>query len=445
MSHKKQIQFGVILHGPGSHMNAWKDPDVPKDASVNLRHYQSVTQQAENAGFSFAFVADGLYINEKSIPHFLNRFEPMTILSALAAVTSKIGLVGTISTSYSEPYTVARQLASLDKISGGRAGWNVVTSPLEGTAKNYNKGEHPVHAKRYEIADEYLQVVKGLWDSWEDDAFVRNRETGQFFDKDKMHALHHKGPFFSVEGPLNIDRSKQGQPVIFQAGSSEVGKSFAAKEADAIFAISETIEQAIELYEDIKRRAAENGRKKEEILIFPGISPIIGATVEEVEERYEQIKNLVTVEEALNYLGRYFDHYDFSEFPLDEPFPDIGDVGKNSFRATTDQIKQMAHENQLTLREVALQVTTRKGAFFGTYEQVADQLIEWIERGAADGFILAAHVLGNLYTDFIEHVIPNLEEKGYYNRNYEGETLRNHLGLSFKENRYANKRETSIQ
>ncbi|MGZ0084813.1 LLM class flavin-dependent oxidoreductase [Caldibacillus thermoamylovorans] len=439
MSHKKQIKLGIMLHGPGSHMNAWKDPSVPKDASVNFLYYKSIIQQAEAAGFSFSFVADGLYINEKSIPHFLNRFEPITILSALAVVTSRIGLVGTVSTTYSEPFTVARQFASLDKISGGRAGWNVVTSPLEGSARNYNKGEHPPHALRYEIAEEFLKVVKGLWDSWEDDAFVRNRETGQFFDRNKLHVLNHKGRFFSVEGPLNIERSNQGQPVIFQAGSSEAGKNLAAKEADAVFTNVETLEQAQAFYEDVKRRAEANGRSRDEILIFPGIHPITGATIEEAEEKYKEIQNLVSIEEALHYLGRFFDHFDFSVFPLDEPFPDVGDVGKNSFQSTTDRIKKIAREQNLTLREVALQVTTPKGAFFGTYEQVADQLIAWVEGNGADGFIFAPPVLGRGLTDFVQHVIPILEERGYYSREYQSDTLRGNLGLPYKENQYTKK------
>lgn len=208
-----------------------------------------------------------------------------------------------------------------------------------------------------------MQVVKGLWDSWEDDAFIRNRQTGQFFDRNKVHVLNHKGRFFSVEGPLNIERSSQGQPVIFQAGSSEAGKNLAAKEADAVFTNAETLEQAQAFYKDVKLRAEANGRSRDEILIFPGIHPIVGATIEEAEEKYEAIQNLVSIEEALDYLGRYFDHFDFSVFPLDEPFPDIGDVGKNSFRSTTDQIKQNAREKNLTLREVALQVTTPKSVF----------------------------------------------------------------------------------
>lgn len=436
MSSKKQIKFGIMLHGPGGHMNAWKDLSVPADASVNLSYYKSMIKKAEKAGFTFAFVADGLFINEKSIPHFLNRFEPITILSALAAVTSKIGLVGTLSTSYSEPFTVARQFASLDKISGGRAGWNVVTSPLEGSAENYNKGEHPSHKKRYEIADEYLKVVKGLWDSWEDDAFVRNRETGEFFDRNKLHTLNHEGKFFSVKGPLNIERSAQGQPVIFQAGASERGKNLAAKEADAVFTNAGSLEEAQAYYQDIKNKAKTFGRDEEDIRVFPGIHPIVGATVEEAEEKYREIQNLVSIEEALNYLGRFFDHFDFSVYPLDEPFPDIGDVGQNSFRSTTDKIKQRAQAKNQTLREVALEVTTPKSALFGTYEEVAEKLIEWVEQGGADGFILGLPVLASGLDDFTEHVLPILESKGYYSHKYEGHTLRTNLGLPFKENQY---------
>lgn len=436
MTKKKQIQFGVMLHGPGGHMNAWKDESVPADASVNIEYYQSIIKQAEEAGFTFAFVADGLFINEKSIPHFLNRFEPLTILSALATITKNIGLVGTVSTSYSEPFTIARQFASLDKLSGGRAGWNVVTSPLEGSAENYSKGDHPHHALRYEIAEEYLQVAQGLWDSWDDDAFVRDRTTGQFFDPEKLHTLNHTGKHFSVKGPLNIERSKQGQPVIFQAGSSEAGKNLAAKDADAVFTNSSSFDQAKAFYDDVKNRADQLGRSRDEIKIFPGIHPIAGRTMEEAEEKYAAIQNLVSIEDALNYLGRFFDHFDFSVFPLDEPFPEIGDVGANSFRSTTDSIKKLAKENNLTLREVALQVTTPKSAFFGTYEQVADQLIEWIDGGAADGFIYGAPVLGNGLSDWIEHVLPILENKGYYNKAYTGATLRENLGLVYKHSQY---------
>lgn len=435
----KKVQFGVMLHGPGGHMNAWRSDDVPSDASTNFGHYLSVTQRAEEAGFSFVFVADGLYINEKSIPHFLSRFEPLTILAALAPMTERIGLVGTISTSYSEPFTIARQLASIDKISSGRAGWNVVTSPLEGSADNFSRDKHPEHSLRYDIAEEHLEVVQGLWDSWEDDAFVRDAENNRYFDKDKMHELNYKGEFFQVKGPLNIDRSEQGQPIIFQAGASEKGSRFAAKHADAVFTNGGTLEQAKASYKDIKKKAAEAGRSADDIKVFPVLSPIIGKTKEEVQERYEEIQNLVTVEEALAYLGRYFDHHDFTQYDLDAPFPELGDIGRNSFQSTTDEIKRRAKAENLTLREVAFQETTRETPFMGTYEEVAETIIRWIDEEAADGFVLTPHVLGELYDDFLNEVIPILVEKGYYNTSYESDTLRGELGLKFKENRYTQK------
>lgn len=436
---RKKVQFGVMLHGPGGHMNAWRSDDVPSDASTNFEHYLNVTKKAEAAGISFVFVADGLYINEKSIPHFLSRFEPLTILAALAPITSKIGLVGTISSSYSEPFTVARQLASIDKISGGRAGWNVVTSPLEGSADNFSKDKHPEHSLRYDIAEEHLQVVQGLWDSWEDDAFVRDAENNQYFDKEKMHELNYNGEYFQVKGPLNIDRSKQGQPIIFQAGASKKGSGFAAKHADAVFTNGGTLEQAQSAYKDVKQKAVDAGRSADDIKIFPVLSPIIGNTDEEVQEKYKEIQNLVTTEEALAYLGRYFDHHDFSQYDLDAPFPELGDVGKNSFQSTTDEIKRRAQEENLTLREVALEETTRETPFMGTPEKVADKIIEWVDEKAADGFVLTPHVLGELYDDFLNKVIPILVEKGYYDTSYESDTLRGELGLKFKENRYSNR------
>lgn len=430
------IKFGVMLQGAGSHMNAWKHPGGPADASVNLDFFVRAAKKAEDNGIAFAFVADGLYINEKSIPHFLNRFEPISILSALAAVTSKIGLAGTISSSYSDPFTVARQFASLDLISGGRAGWNVVTTPLEGSAKNYSR-VHPEHALRYEIADEYLAVTQGLWDSWDDDAFTRNRETGQFFDREKLHTLDHKGRFFQVAGPLNIQRSPQGQPVIFQAGSSDAGIGLAGKYADAVFTHSPSIEETRAFLKQVKASAVAHGRQAGDVKIFPGIGPVVAATEEEAEAKYRAIRELLTVEEALAYLGRFFDHHDFSQYPLDDAFPELGEIGRNSFRSTTDRIKANARARGQTLREVALEVATPRTQFVGTGERIADEIIRWVDEGAADGFILGFPVLGQGLDDFIEFVVPVLEARGRYQRTLPGQTLRDHLGLPRKASRYA--------
>lgn len=437
MSKQRQLKFGALIHGVGGNISGWRHHDVQADASVSLEFYKEQAQKAEEGKFDLVFIADGVYINEKSIPHFLNRFEPLTILSALAAVTSHIGLIGTVSTSYSEPFTVARQFASLDQISQGRGGWNVVTTPLESTALNYNKTieEHPDHAKRYRIASEYLQVVKGLWDSWEDDAFTRDKESGEFFDPAKLHTLHHKGEFFSVQGPLNVARSKQGRPIIFQAGSSEVGKDLAAKEADAVFTGQPTLEAAQAFYQDVKNRAQAFGRNPEEIVILPGIAPIIGVTEEDAERKYQEVANLVSIDKALDYLGRYFDHHDFSQYELDAPFPEIGDIGKNSFQSTTDRIKQEAKDEQLTLRQVALREATPRTPFIGTPEKVADLIQQWFEGRGADGFNVAPSVPNALH-DFVDHVVPILQKRGLYRTEYEADTLRGNLGLPFPENRY---------
>ncbi len=255
MTAPRRLKLGFILHGVGRTWGDWRHPDRDVGASTDFALYARQAQTAERGKFDFLFVADSLSINEKSSPHYLNRFEPITILSALAAVTSNIGLVGTLTVSYSEPFNVARQFASLDHISGGRAGWNVVTSWLGETAANFSKTEHPAHDVRYRIAAEYLDVVQGLWDSWEDDAHVGDKQTGVFVDPDKLHRLDHKGEFFQVRGPLNIKRSRQGQPVIFQAGASDDGRNFAARRAEAIFAGGQTFEESQEYYRDVKARA----------------------------------------------------------------------------------------------------------------------------------------------------------------------------------------------
>ncbi|ATU95200.1 LLM class flavin-dependent oxidoreductase [Phyllobacterium zundukense] len=432
----RQIKLGAIIQGPSGNMAAWRHKDAIADASINFGYCKALAKKAEEGKFDFLFVADGLYINHKSIPHFLNRFEPLTLLSGLAAVTSHIGLVATLSTSYSDPFTVARQFSSLDHVSEGRAGWNVVTSPLEGSAKNFSRAEHPEHGKRYRIAKEFLQVTKGLWDSWEDDAFLRDKDSGVFFDPEKLHTLHHRGEYFSVEGPLNVGRSAQGRPIVFQAGASEDGKWLASAEADAIYTRQETIELAREFYQDVKKRLRENGRRGDDLLLFQGISVIVGDSQEDAERKYWETAELVTVENALDYLGRYFEHYDFSQYPLDEPFPDIGDLGQNSFRSTTDTIKRKARELGLTLRQVALQAATPLPTFLGTAETVADGLQQWFEAGATDGFILRGGT-PTAFDDFVDKVIPILQARHLFRDDYEGKTLRDHLGLPFPINRYA--------
>ncbi|MBM3226421.1 MAG: LLM class flavin-dependent oxidoreductase [Candidatus Tectomicrobia bacterium] len=441
MTQQRMLRLGAFLAGTGSNMVSWRHPNAIADAPINLHYYKTLTLKAEAAKFDFAFFGDGLYISEKSHPNFLARFEPLTLLAALAMVTTHIGLVATLSTSYSEPYTVARQFGSIDLLSDGRAGWNIVTSPLEGSALNYNKAQHPEHDLRYRMAQEFLDITMGLWDSWEDDAFLRDKASGVLFDPAKMHRLHHQGEFFSsVQGPLNIVRSKQGRPVLFQAGSSEAGKSFAARVADAIFTSQGSIDEARAFYQDVKRRVAQCGRNPDEVLILPGMSPIVGRTHAEAEHKYQEIANLVGMDEALHYLGRYFNDMDFTQFDLDAPFPDLGDFGRNGWESTTDRVKKMAHDEQLTLRQVALRATTPKTAFLGTPAAVADTMQAWFEAGAADGFILSGAVLPDGLTDFIDYVVPILQARGLFRTEYEDDTLHGNLGLPKPANRYTTAR-----
>ncbi|WP_313741293.1 LLM class flavin-dependent oxidoreductase [Pseudomonas sp.] len=436
---KRQIHLGAMIHGVGHGWGEWRHPDALADASVNFGFYQQQAKLAEAARFDFAFIADSLHIHARSSPHYLNRFEPLTLLSALAAVTTRIGLVATVTVSYTEPFQVARQLASLDLISGGRAGWNVVTSWLSGTADNFSKAEHPPHAVRYRIAREHVKVVQGLWDSWEDDAFTRDKQSGEFFDPAKLHTLSHQGEFFQVKGPLNIQRSPQGQPLIFQAGVSEDGREFAAQNADAIFLNPESFSEARAYYRDLKQRAVRHGRNPDELFILPGIRPIIGRDEAEVERRYQQAVELVSIEDALVALGRPFNDYDFTQHDLDAPFPDLGTLGENSHKGTSDYLKQLARDENLTLRELALRFSRPKRDFTGTPEQVANALQDWFEDRAADGFIINSLLPDGLQY-FTELVVPLLQARGLLRREYPGDTLRDSFGLQVPQNRNAQPR-----
>ncbi|EJE51073.1 FMN-dependent oxidoreductase, nitrilotriacetate monooxygenase family [Acidovorax sp. CF316] len=435
---QRTLQFGLVLHGVGAGWGDWRHENAVTDASVNFRFYAQQAQLAEHARFSFLFVADSVHITPRSSPHYLNRFEPLTILSALAAVTTHIGLVATVTASYSEPFTVARQFASLDHISGGRAGWNVVTSWLDGSARNYGRQEHYAHDVRYRLAGEHLDVVQGLWDSWEDDALLRDKATGRFFDPAKLHRLDHQGEFFAVEGPLNIARSRQGQPVI-QAGASPDGKAFAAQRADAIFFHADTFEEAQAYYRDVKARVRAEGRDPDEVFLLPGFRPIVGRTEEEAERRYEELAALVPIENAIAALARPFNDHDFSQYPLDEPFPDLGELGRNSQQSTSDRIKQHARAQALTLREVALWHARPRRTFVGTAEQVADEIQRWFEGGAADGFNFFEALPNTSLKAFVELAVPVLQARGLLRTEYAGDTLRSHFQLPVPVNRHTAK------
>nr|WP_087574402.1 LLM class flavin-dependent oxidoreductase [Sphingomonas sp. CDS-1] len=438
MPQQRHIKLGFILHGVGRTWNDWRHPGRDVNASTSLAYYQKQAATAERGKFDFLFVADSLSITEKSSPHYLNRFEPITILSALAATTSRIGLVGTLTVSYSEPFNVARQFASLDHLSGGRAGWNIVTSWLGDTAANFSKTEHPPHAVRYRIAGEYLDVVQGLWDSWEEDAHVADKESGQFVDPDRLHRLDHKGEFFQVRGPLNIKRTPQGQPVIFQAGASDDGRNFAAKRAEVIFTHAEDEEAGQAYYADVKARAKGFGRDPRQLFILPGIAPIVGETDEDAEARYRELAALESIDTGLGFLSRTFNDHDFRQYDLDAPFPDVEHIGLNSQQSGTLRILAQVRAENLTLRQVAERLATPRGVFVGSPETVADRLQQWFENGAADGFVVFEPLPGQLDL-FVDKVVPILQARGLFRTDYEGATFREHLGLAQPDNRYSSK------
>lgn len=436
MSERRHLKLGNLITGAGHTWTEWRHPKASPGASTDFEFYKRRAQTLERGKLDFAFIADSVSINEKSSPHYLNRFEPVTILSALAAVTEKIGLVATITVSYTEPYNLARQLASLDHISGGRAAWNVVTSWLEGSAANYGKNEHLAHDVRYRLAAEFIDVVKGLWDSWEDDAFVYDKESGVFFDPSKLNTLNHKGEFLSVKGPLNIARSRQGQPVIFQAGSSDDGRSFAAKHADAIFVSADVIEDAREYYADVKARAAGFGRDPEKLFVLPAASPIVGGTEEEAEALWNERAELASIDSALSMLGRGFNDHDFSVYDLDAPFPDVFDRGFNSTQSLVVKVREAVERDKLTLRQAAQRFATPKSEFTGAPEQVADRLEDWFRTRASDGFVLIESLPGQIEA-FVDQVVPVLQKRGLFRTDYEGDTFRDRLGLEVPPNRFA--------
>jgi len=437
-----KLRFGIGLQGGGGH---WRDPTVSPGGSTRIQAYAEYARIAEAAKFDFGFIADSAYITQDSTYHFLSRLEPMAALSAISSLTTHLGLVGTFSTSYSYPFTTARQLATLDKISDGRAGWNAVTSALEGVAKNYNGEKLHEHSLRYKIAEEYIDVVKGLWDSWEDDAFVRDRERNIYAELTKMHTLDHRGQFFQVQGPLNIERSPQGRPVIFQAGASDVGRDLAASHADAIFSSfgeAESLDEAKAYYKDLKARVVAQGRSSDELLIFPGVSPFIGETEAEAHAKYEAEAAYIDVNHAVKYLSRYFSFFDFGKYPLDEPLPELGDIGKDSFRSTAEYYLRIAREEKLTLRQLAYRAASPKGNFVGTPAGVADKMQRAFEEKAVDGFIVfGSH---RQLRDFTQRVIPILQRRGLFRTEYEYTTLRENLGIAYPENRYTAARREAV-
>jgi FMN-dependent oxidoreductase (nitrilotriacetate monooxygenase family) len=441
---QRQLSLNAFILPTGHHIAAWRRPDVPEQANHDLAEYIRITQAAEAAKFDAVFVSDsvaaasgngGSNLEDLALTARGTRLEPFTLLSALASVTERIGLIGTVSTSYNEPYNLARQFASLDWISGGRAAWNLVTSSAPAEALNFGQSELPAHAERYKRAEEFIDVVQGLWDSWEDDAFIRDKASGQFFDPTKLHLLNHQGEHFRVKGPLNVARSPQGYPVLVQAGSSEPGREIAARSAEAIFTAHQTLESAQAFYADVKGRLAKYSRSADSLKILPGIFPVIGHTEEEAKAKYRALQDQIDPRVGVNLLSGLIGT-DLSGYDLDGPLPEL--VGTNQNKSRQALLLELAEREKLSIRQLYLQIAGARGHWtvVGTPTQIADQLQQWFENGAADGFNVLAPWLPGGLDEFIELVLPELRRRGLFREDYSGSTLREHLGLARPENQY---------
>jgi len=430
------LSLGAFLYPTGHHIAAWRHPDTPADFGVNFKHYAAAAQAAEAAKFDLIFLADGVGTRGEDVEYlsrtahsYQAQFEPITLLSALSSVTERIGLVTTASTSFNEPYHVARKFASLDHLSGGRAGWNLVTSSSAYEALNFNRDHHLAHADRYGRAAEFADLVSALWDSWEDDAFTRDKAGGRFYDPAKRHVAHHKGAHFSVRGPLNVPRSPQGHPVVVQAGSSDAGIELAARTAEAVFTAQQTLEDAVAFYADLKGRLAKYGREADDLKILPGVFPVVGRTEAEAREKFEQLQSLIDPVVGLALVSTLTGGFDLSGYPLDGPIPPLPET--NASKSRQQLMIDLARRENLTIRQLYQRVAGARGHWqlVGTPTQIADQLEERWQHFGADGYNIMAPVLPGGLTDFIELVLPELRRRGLFRSEYSGHTLRDHLGL----------------
>lgn len=439
---QKQLKLGVFFNPTGHHVASWRHPGAEIDAGINLQHYVEITRTAERGKMDMIFFQDSVAVRRanmealKRSAQYVANFEPITLLSALSMATSHIGLTATASTSYNEPYHVARKFASLDHLSGGRAGWNLVTSVQDAEAQNFSRDEHFKHEERYERAREFAEIVLGLWDSWDDDAFTRDAESGLYFDPEKLHTLEHKGKHFSVRGPLNVPRPPQGRPVIVQAGASEAGMELAAEYAEVVFCSPNSIETAQTYYSNLKGRLAKFGRAADQLKVLPGLSPVVGRTMSEAEEKHEEMQAMIDPIVAREILGTVLGYVDLSGYPMDGPLPDLGET--NASKSTFDEFTAMARDENLTIRQLAMRAAGARGKLVlkGTPAHIADFMEDWLTNDATDGFNILPPVLPASLNDFVDLVIPELQRRGLFRTEYEGTTLRENLGLERPESRY---------
>jgi FMN-dependent oxidoreductase (nitrilotriacetate monooxygenase family) len=432
------MNLGAFFHPTGNHVASWLHPGAQVDAGTNIDHYVEITRTAERGKFDMIFLADAVATRDgdlsalKRWPQYMAYFEPTTLLAALAMATRRIGLVCTATTSYNEPYNIARRFASLDHISKGRIGWNVVTSANLTEAHNFGREQHFEHGERYERALEFTDVVRGLWDSWDDDAFVRDRESAIYFDPAKLHYLYHKGPNFSVRGPLNVARPPQGHPVLFQAGSSEAGLELAARIAEGVFTPQHRLEAAQVFYKDLKGRMGKFGRFPEHLRIMPGMNPIVGRTEAEAKEKHAYLQSLIHPDVGLELLSNALADFDLKPYDLDGPLPPEAHRlttkgGTTSLRVVID----WARNENLTIRQLYQRFAGARGqrTLVGSASQIADDMERWFVNRGCDGFLIQPSHLPEGLDEFVDLVIPELQERGVFRAEYDGETLRQHMGL----------------
>ncbi|OUL34049.1 monooxygenase [Nostoc sp. T09] len=439
MSRSKQLKLGAFMRPVSIHTGAWRYPGALPDANFNFPALKQFIQKLEQGKFDAFFMADHLAVlnmplNALKRSHTVTSFEPFTLLSALASVTERIGLVATASTTYDQPYHIARRFASLDHISGGRAGWNIVTTANPDAALNFGLEEEVEHDERYVRAREFYDVVTGLWDSFADDAFIRDVESGIYFEPAKIHVLNHKGKHLSVRGPLNIARPVQGWPVIVQAGASEAGRQLAAETAEVVFASASSLEVGKAFFADIKGRVRAIGRDPESIKILPGALVIVGETVAEARAKRVDLDSLVHYDSGIASLNSALG-YDVSGFDPDSPLPEIPPT--NAGQTSRERVIALAQRENLTIRQMAQRIGSYGGlAFVGTPQTIADEMEQWLTEEGSDGFNVMFPYLPEGLNDFVDKVVPELQRRGIFRQEYEGKTLRENLGLARPANRF---------
>ena len=431
---QRQLHLNLFIHSRGHHEASWRHPDSSPLALTDIRYYQDLAQRAEAALFDSIFLADQLALGGDVAQAARTWLEPITVLAAIAVSTSRIGLIATASTTYTEPFNLARQFASIDHISNGRAAWNIVTSWLATAARNFGGAGQVSHADRYARGEEFMTVVKALWDSWAEDAVIDDRAGGQYARADRIRPINHRGDFYQVAGPLNLPRCPQGRPVLVQAGSSDTGRRFAARHADAVFTAHVEKATAQEFYADLKALAAAEGRNPDQVLILPGLNAMIASTEAEAQRLAREVNDLTDPEVGRKRLSNRFGGHDFSHLPLDRPlspedFPDPDTV--EAARSRTEVILNLVRRDRLTLRQLLGYLAGARGHFVaaGTPEQIADLIEDWFTSGAADGFNIMPPLLPVQLEIFSTEVIPLLQRRGLFRTEYTGTTLREHYGL----------------